>query len=245
MREEWQELVDEAVGAQESFTFVTPNFAKFNVGNWLPQRMQDGSPALQQTADYVALRCAEQATSLRLRFAIPPSTDYSSFISKAVAQIGHPYEADLTDYAVSMLSLTGELTRYRHVAGTDRWYKFVSFFFGAEVRCSNLYTDNYIRFEKKPLGELLHLGGSWYKTTHVSLVINYRQLRFNLKPRLGQTYMERVFELLNQYKPVNLVLHEVQLMEGLDSAQIQYKTLSGIDYHHSATADLGRFNYEG
>ena len=135
----WQQLVDDAAGAQpQSFTFVQPDFASFNVGSWLPTRMREHSTGLHQTADYIALRSAEQATVLRLRFSIPPATQYATFISRAVAQIGHPYEADLTDYAVSMLSLTGELARYRTVAGTDRWYKFVSFFFGAEVRCSNL-----------------------------------------------------------------------------------------------------------
>lgn len=241
----WQQLVDDAAGAQpQSFTFVQPDFASFNVGSWLPTRMREHSTSLHQTADYIALRSAEQATVLRLRFSIPPATQYATFISRAVAQIGHPYEADLTDYAVSMLSLTGELARYRTVAGTDRWYKFVSFFFGAEVRCSNLYTDNYSRFEKKPLGALLHLGGTWYKTTHVALVINYRQLRFNLKPRVGQTYMERVIEVLNQYKPVNLVLHEIQLLEGLDTTQVQHSTLSGVQYRHHYRQE-NRFDFGG
>jgi predicted nucleic acid-binding OB-fold protein len=56
--------------------------------------------------------------------------------------------------------------------------------------------------------------------------------------------MERVIELLNQYKPVNLVLHEIQLLEGLDTTQVQHSTLSGVQYRHHYRQE-NRFDFGG
>lgn len=58
-------------------------------------------------------------------------------------------------------------------------------------------------------------GGSWYRTTHVNLVVNFRQLRFSLQPRSNQTLYDRVLELIRQYIPVTLRVHDLALMEQL------------------------------
>lgn len=216
----------------------TPVYPVFHMTKWLPEGLQNSSGFIKLANFWQ--ECAEQRLherkTLRLRKVMYPDAAFSKYLSAGASDIGHPYESDLSDYAVSMLGLPRQLMQYRTVAGTDNWYKFISFFFGAEVRCTNLYTDNYRQFYAAPKGALVMDGGSWYKTTHIDLVVNIRQLRFNLKPRSNQTLYARVLELVNTYRPVTLVVHKLTLMEAISVPQQPATLYVGVKHQKQRLA---------
>jgi hypothetical protein len=49
----------------------------------------------------------------------------------------------------------------------------------------------------------------------VNIIVNFRQLRFSLQPRSNQTLYARVLELISQYIPITLRVHDLALMEQL------------------------------
>lgn len=132
-------------------------------------------------------------------------------IKVLVAERGHPYESDLTPYAVSALSQPAQLAYWSTVSSTDRWINFVSFLFGAEVALHPLFTRDYKTFFRKPYGSLVKDGGEWYQSTHVDIDIDVRALQANLLPRASQTLQDCAVEVLTKYKPITYRINRVQI----------------------------------
>ena len=176
-----------------------------------PEVMQqsDGWAKVAAVIDEWYAAFDDEVTKLRL------SNDVlqESTIGKLSAKIGHPYQSALTPYAQSMLAQSQALAAWKEVSGTNEWWRFLSFFFGANTRCKYLYTQDFLTFFDEPKGKLVTQGGAWYKTPVVRLEINFRQLRFTIVPRENQTLHERTVELVKEYAPLNIVLNAVLLIE--------------------------------
>lgn len=149
-----------------------------------------------------------------LRMARLPVTEDAHRIM--LARMGHPFETDMTPYAMGIAKLPDQIAAWSSVAGTSRWVRFVGFLLGTAVRVKPLYTRDYRTFFPQPLGTKVMHGGEWYKTTHVDVEINLRSLRVNTRPRAGQSLEARVLEVVTRYKPVQLRLRKLIIRNELD-----------------------------
>ena len=201
---------------QPDYSHLDPGVRSYSAANYLPPAMREskGWAEIGQALTSLQLQRAEVQTNLRLLHRVTPDSGEAQ-LKHLASTLGHPYESALSPYAATMLALPGQLGRWREVTGTDDWWRFVSYFLGADMQVTTLYSNDYKRFYPKPLGQLVVHGGSWYRTTHVNLVVNFRQLRFSLQPRSNQTLYDRVLELIWQYIPVTLRVHDLALMEPL------------------------------
>ena len=200
----------------EDNTHLAPGVRPFHASTYLPPAMRE-SPGWKQVCDALTslqLQRAAAQTNLRLLHRVTPDSSETQ-LRHLSASLGHPYESALSVYAATMLALPGQLGRWREVTGTDDWWRFMSYFLGADMQVVSLYTNDYKSFFPKPLGQLVVHGGSWYRTTHVNIIVNFRQVRFSLQPRSNQTLYDRVLELISQYIPITLRVHDLALMEQL------------------------------
>ena len=213
---ELENLQDGTSEPDADYSHLAPGVTPFDAAAYLPSTMREsaGWQQLGRALTDLQRQRAQAQTTLRLLHYVTPDASETQ-LKHLAAALGHPYESELSPYAVTMLALPGQLARWREVTGTDEWHRFVSYFLGADLQVKNLYTNDYKRFFPKPLGELVVNGGSWYRTTHVDLTVNFRQLRFSLKPRSNQTLYDRALELIKQYIPITLRVHSLALMEQL------------------------------
>jgi hypothetical protein len=73
-----------------------------------------------------------------LRMARLPATEDDHRIM--LARMGHPFETDMTPYAMGIAKLPDQIAAWSSVAGTSRWVRFVGFLLGTAVRVKPLYT---------------------------------------------------------------------------------------------------------
>jgi len=77
---------------------------------------------------------------------------------------------------------------------------------------THLYTNDYLNFVEEPQGPLVIDGGTWFKTTHITLTINL----FNLDTLVlaaGKTLIERTKELFYAFAPTALVINRTDFSE--------------------------------
>jgi hypothetical protein len=96
--------------------------------------------------------------------------------------------------------------------GTEYFTKFIDLVLNANTEIVSLYTEDYMNFYEKPGGKLVIDGGTWFKTTHISLSINLFNLE-TLTISAGRTLFDRVKDLFYTFAPAALVIDRVDFSE--------------------------------
>lgn len=92
---------------------------------------------------------------------------------EAIRQLGINITRDMMSYRLPTLKRVIDcLPDWQQVSGTTQWNKFVGMLLGGQFDTTRLYTADYQTFVPTPLGTLIQDGGTWYKSTHVSLEVD-------------------------------------------------------------------------
>lgn len=147
----------------------------------------------------------------RIRF-ISASTD-DPILATTARLLGFDLSQDVLNLnADNLAKVVTQLSMYPDQNGTQYFTKFIDLVLNANTEIVSLYTEDYLNFYEQPKGALLIDGGTWFKTTHISLSINLFSLA-TLNLSSGETLFDRVKELFYTFAPVALVIDRTDFSE--------------------------------
>lgn len=117
--------------------------------------------------------------------------------------------------ASTFTSIVNQLPLYNDYNGRDEFVKFISLIIGSETSVVNLWTQDYKIFLPSPQGLLLIDGGSWYRTTHIDLIVKRDNL-LHIFLQQGKTLLDRIKDIFYKQAPITLVIHRIVLYTDLN-----------------------------
>lgn len=172
----------------------------------------DFAAAMQQLFDS---NVAQPINTLQQVRYLEPGTE-QALLAATCRLLGFDLEQDVLNLNVDTFTkLVTTLPLYADQNGTPLFSRFLSLLLNGTINIKYLWTQDYVDFLEKALGELVYDGGAWYATTHVELGIGLATIA-GLSLRPGQTLIDRIKEIFYSQAPITLVLERIVLEANAD-----------------------------
>lgn len=130
----------------------------------------------------------------------------ASVLADTARLLGFDVSQDVLNLnAENLTKIVSQLPMYPDQNGNENFVNFIDLALNAKTRVTYLYTKDYVNFYDTPGGLLVIDGGSWFKTTHITLFVALQSLN-TLALSFGQTLFGRTVELFSNFAPVHLVV---------------------------------------
>jgi len=127
----------------------------------------------------------------------------------------------------NFIRLVSQLPLYPDQNGTEVFIKFMDLALNAQTRLYNQYTRDYVNFYDSPAGALIVDGGPWFKTTHVRLDLDIRNVE-QLTLASGQSLLEKTRELFFIFAPIHLVIEKYAFVVELEPIDFGLGAVVGL-----------------
>lgn len=130
------------------------------------------------------------------------------FVQQALQDMGITIPPDMIVEPERLFDSVYMIPLLHQVLGLDSAYRAISFVLGRRVITRDLYTEDYLEFYETPYGALRIDGGTWYKTTHITLEMQKVADDQNISLPKGTTLKDRFLSAFYQLAPINLVIDQ-------------------------------------
>jgi hypothetical protein len=142
----------------------------------------------------------------KIRFLDPDTEEL--ILQKTVRLLGFNPTQDVLDMSGNDLTrLVTQLPAYPDYNSTVLFEKFIDLLLNAITSVEYLYTRDYANFYAKAKGPLVTEGGSWFKTTHINLLVQLLNPT-SVEASVGSdSVYSRIIDVFYSFSPATLVLN--------------------------------------
>ena len=162
---------------------------------------------LEALQDFYTSEVREPLQQLQEIRDIKASTDIA-FVKQALTDMGITVPPDMIVNPERLYNSVYMIPLLHEVLGRESAYKAISFILGRRVVVYDLYTEDYVNFYETPFGPLRIDGGTWYKTTHITLEMQKVATDTNLLLPSGTTLKDKFLSAFFTLAPINIVVDQ-------------------------------------
>lgn len=160
---------------------------------------------------------------------IKATTDIA-FVKQALSDMGITVPPDMIVNPERLYNSVYMIPLLHEVLGRESAYEAIAYVLGRRVKVYDAYTEDYVNFYETPYGPLRIDGGTWYKTTHITLEMQMVGADTTMLLPTGTTLKDKFLNAFYTMAPINIVVDKFYFLIEVENKEDF--GIQGVVYRH-------------